>query len=127
MNLLVGFEREAARNLTLSGQVFIQRMMDHDNAVDNSPMPEYLVDETHELYTVRLTYLALQQKLTLSVFAFYSRDAKDFYLKPKISYRYSDNLLYVFGFNEFGGEDKFTQWGQFEKSSNVYGRVKYTF
>jgi hypothetical protein len=124
---LIGFEREAMTNLTFGVQWFVQKTEDYRAFRLNSLQPAYLIDEWHHTLTTRLTYLAWQQKLTLSVFGFYSPDSQDYYLKPKISYRMDDHWFYELGANEFGGADNFTQWGQFQDSSNVYGRVKYTF
>lgn len=126
-NLLFGFEREAVTNFTIGLQMLLQQMQDYDAAKAASITPAYLVDELHSTVTTRLTYLAMQQKLTWSLFMFYSADAKDIYLKPKLSYRHDDHWLFVVGANDFNGADNFTQWGQFEKNSNIYARMRYSF
>lgn len=127
INMLVGYEHEVAPNVTLGGQYLVQKMQDHEQAKRATPNPDLLVDEWHQTATLRLNWQAMQQKLNVSLFAFYSPDAKDFYLKPKVSYRQNDHLFYEVGANVFGGKDKHTQWGQFEDDSNVYARLKYNF
>ncbi|PIE45574.1 MAG: hypothetical protein CSA44_02045 [Gammaproteobacteria bacterium] len=127
LNLLLGYEHEIAPNVTLSGQYLVQKMQDYDQARRAAPNPSQLVDEWHQTATIRLNWQAMQQKLNVSLFAFYSPDDKDFYLKPKVSYRQDDHWFYEVGANVFGGKHNYTQWGQFEKDSNIYARLKYNF
>lgn len=127
LNLLLGYEREIAPNVTLSGQYLVQKMQDYDAARQASPNPSQMVDEWQQTATIRLNWRAMQQKLNVSLFAFYSPDNEDFYLKPKIGYRQDDNWYYEVGANIFGGKHDYTQWGQFEKDSNVYARLRYNF
>lgn len=127
MQWLAGFEREAITNFTVGAQLLVRRNLHHEEERENSPAPQYLPQEQEELLTLRLTWQALQQKLTTSLFAFYSPDDDDYFIKPRVSYRMDDHWLYVVGANLFGGPDEFTQWGQFERNSNIYARVKYTY
>ncbi len=127
LNLLLGYEHEIASNVTLSGQYLVQKMQDYDRARQVAANPAQLVNEWHQTTTVRLNWQAMQQKLNVSLFAFYSLDDKDFYLKPKVSYRQDDHWLYEVGANIFGGKNNYSQWGQFEKDSNVYARLRYNF
>ena len=126
--LLVGYDHELIPNLTASTQLLLERTL-HYQTVKKAKVNYGLKmrDKWHKTLTLRLTYLALQQKLTLSVFNFYSPDSKDFYVRPKVSYRYNDNMFYEIGANIFGGKHQYTQWGQFKDSSNIYMRFKYNF
>ncbi|UJF23875.1 hypothetical protein L0B52_05875 [Suttonella sp. R2A3] len=126
-NMLLGYEREIATNLTLGGQWMIQKMQNYDNTYAATPNPAHLPDEWHHTLTTRLTWTAMQQKLNLSLFAFYSPDSEDFYLKPKMSYRQNDHWQYELGANIFGGKHQHTQWGQFKDNSNIYARARYNF
>lgn len=126
-SVLLGYEREIATNVTLSGQWMIQKMQDYNTAHNVAPDPTQLVDQWHHTLTARLTWLAMQQKLNVSLFTFYSPDSQDFYLKPKLSYRQDDHWQYEIGANIFGGKYTHTQWGQFRDNSNVYARVRYHF
>ncbi len=126
-NLLLGYEREIAPNVTLGGQYLVQKMQDYDQAKQVAANPTQLVNEWHQTATVRLNWQAMQQKLNVSLFAFYSPDDSDFYLKPKVSYRQDDHWFYEVGANIFGGKHEYSQWGQFEKDSNIYARIKYNF
>ncbi|PIE46508.1 MAG: hypothetical protein CSA42_08195, partial [Gammaproteobacteria bacterium] len=127
INLLLGYEHEIAPNVTLSGQYLVQKMQDYDQAKKAALNPSQLVNEWHQTATIRLNWQAMQQKLNVSLFAFYSPDDKDFYLKPKVSYRQDDHWFYEVGANIFGGKHSYTQWGQFEKDSNIYARLRYNF
>ena len=42
------------------------------------------------------------------------------YLRPKISYDFSDNLTLETGANIFVGSEPYTFFGQFENNSNIY-------
>ncbi|WP_299776121.1 hypothetical protein [uncultured Pseudoteredinibacter sp.] len=123
---LIGFEREIIANFTAGMQWFSELNLDHQAAKQNSLHNGSLPNRWHHNLTLRLNYLAMQQKLTWSLFAFYSPDENDFYLKPKINYRHSDQWNFTLGANEFNGDSQ-QQWGQFKPSSNIYFRIRYSF
>jgi hypothetical protein len=75
---------------------------------------------------MRINYLSHGDSMTWSLFGFYSPDNKDYYIKPKLTYRHDDHWSMVLGANLFGGKN-YQQWGQFSFSSNVFARVKYSF
>ncbi|MBR0573211.1 MULTISPECIES: DUF1302 family protein [Pasteurellaceae] len=127
INFLVGYEHELVQNVTLSGQYLVQKMQNYEKAKQSAFNPDLLIDKWHQTLTLRLNWQAMQQKLNMSLFAFYSPDEKDFYIKPKISYRQNDHWFYEIGANLFGGKNKHTQWGQFKENSNIYTRLKYNF
>lgn len=124
---LLGFERELLSNFTAGLQWFSELTLDYDTAKANQTAQTLLANRWHHNLTMRLNYLSMQQKLTWSLFAFYSPDENDFYLKPKINYRHSDQWSFTLGANEFGGGNLQQQWGQFKPSSNVYFRVRFNF
>lgn len=124
---LLGYEQELIQKLTLGMQWWLQITENYDAQKANSPQPDYHQSNYHHTLTARITYLTLSDKLTWSLFSFYSPSSDDFYLKPKVSYRRDDHWLFELGGNLFGGADEYTQWGQFEESSNIYARVRYHF
>ncbi|MFC3151075.1 hypothetical protein ACFOEK_08550 [Litoribrevibacter euphylliae] len=129
---LVGYEQELIQKLTLGLQWWLQitegySVQKKSALKANSPQPEYLQNKYHHTLTARITYLTMSDKLTWSLFSFYSPSSDDFYLKPKVSYRRDDYWLFEVGGNLFGGQDNYTQWGQFEENSNLYTRVRYHF
>ena len=124
---LIGYEREAIRNLTLAFQWWLQITDDYSAQKLNAPQPQNLMDKYHHTLTSRITYLSENTKWTYSLFAFYSPSSDDAYVKPKVSYRRDDHWLFEVGGNLFWGSDEHSQWGQFEENTNLYSRVRYQF
>ncbi len=124
---LLGYEWEVATDTTLGLQYYVEALQDY-GAYKNSVFPgQPLRDEYRQLLTARLTHLAMNQNLTLSFFAFYSPTDKDAYLRPKVSYKATDNWLIEGGFNIFIGGEQETFFAQFESNSNTYAAVRYSF
>ena len=69
----------------------------------------------------------MNQDLRLDLFTFYSPSDDDVYLRPSVSYDVTDRLRIDGGANVFIGDEDHTQWGQFERSSNVYLGLRYSF
>ena len=124
---LLGFEREVVTNFNIGVQYYLEWTQDYDELIDNSPTPESEPDEYRHLFTTRLTYRALRDKLIWSLFVFWSPSDSDYYLRPKITYRYSDQWTAEAGLSLFGGEDEHTFFGQLDDNSNAYVRVRYNY
>lgn len=122
---LIGYETEAATNLTISGQWYIEQTLKYNELIDNSPNAAIEKDEFHQLITLRLHYRMLQEKLQFGAFVFYSPDAKDHYLRGNVSYRLSDEWLITTGINVFDGKDTHTQFSQLSNNSNAYLRLRW--
>ncbi len=127
VRFLTGYEWEAARNFTVGLQYYLEHIRDHDELIANSPTPEFEPPENRHTVTTRLTYRALQEKLVWSLFAFWSPNENDGYLRPIVSYRADDHWTTTVGLNVFGGREPQTFLGQFEDNSNAYLRVRYNF
>ncbi len=112
--LLLGYEHELISNLTLALQLYSTRLS--NNNINNS--------NRHEVSS-RLTWLALNQKLTTSLFLRYSTSDNDYYLRPKVHYSVNDYWSYEFGANIFYGERAYTFFGQFEYNDNIYIALRY--
>ena len=113
--------------LTANMQYYLERTKHYQALVNNSQLPEQLVAENRHLVTLRLSYRALRQTLTYSMFAFYSPSDKDGYLKPSVNYQYNDQWLLSAGANIFFGEDEFSFFGQLEKNTNAWLRARYQY
>lgn len=124
--LLVGYERELARNLTLACQYYAEWMQDHDD-YKRALAGGIAQDELRHYITARLTWLVLNQNLTLSLFARYSPSDDDAYLRPTASYRISDTWLLTTGANVFLGNRDYTFLGQFQRNSNIYAALRFSF
>ncbi|MBY5992950.1 hypothetical protein [Ferrimonas balearica] len=125
--LLAGYQWELVTNLTVGLQYQLEHRRDYQRWLASQPYPEYAVEQNRHLTTLRLDYRALQEKLTLSLFSFYSPSDQDFYLRPQASYRYDDNWSFAAGFNLLGGEQDHTFFGQLADNSNGWVRVRYSY
>lgn len=123
---LLGYEREILPKLTLGLQYYLEQTLDYSALTAASASP-YNPAQYRYLYTTRLNYRMWQDNLTWSLFAFYSPSDDDHFIRPSVTYRYSDNLNMVIGANFFDGEKAHTFFGQFEDASNIYGRIRYAF
>jgi hypothetical protein len=123
---LAGYERELLADLTGGVPYYVERTLDHDRLLAASPAPDFEPSETRHVLTSRLTYRLLQQTLTASLFAFVSPNDGDAHLRPSLSYDWSDALRLTAGGNVMLGDDH-TFFGQLERATNVYLRVRYSF
>jgi len=124
---LVGYERELVRDLSLGLQYYIEHILDYDDYRHALAEGQPARDEDRQVVTVRLTKQALNQNLTLSLFAYYSPTDRDAYLRPVIKHKVTDAWLVTAGGNVFIGEEDHTFFGQFEESSNVYAGIRRSF
>jgi hypothetical protein len=127
LRLLAGYEREIARNLTGRIQYYLEYMEDYGGYKAGLEAGQKGRDEDRHVFTLRLTKLALNQNMTLSLFAYYSPSDEDAYLRPMVSHKITDSWLVTAGANLFGGTEDHTFFGQFEKNTNVYAAIRYSF
>jgi len=124
---LVGYDFEAVTNLNVGLQYYLEWTQDHDALLQNSPDPRFEPEEYRHVLTNRITYRTLQDKLVWSLFTFYSPTERDYYMRPVLTYRYSDRWSYSGGVNLFGGQRDHTFFGQLEDNSNAYLRVRFNY
>jgi hypothetical protein len=127
LRVLGGFERELLPEFTAGVQYYLEYLQDYKAYRRTLPGGTPVRDEYRHLLTLRLTRLLLNQNLTLSLFTFWSPSDEDFYLRPKISYKLSDAWLLTAGANLFGGKTTTSFFGQFEKNTNAYVGLRYSF
>lgn len=129
--LLLGFEREAIKNLTVGVQYYLEHMMDYDAyeqaLIDNSMPTDTARDEDRHTVTLRITWMLMNQNLILSCFTRYSPSDEDVYVKSSATYKISDRMLASIGGNLFAGADEYTFLGQFEDNSNIYASLRYSY
>jgi hypothetical protein len=124
---LVGFERELAQELTGGLQYYLELIDEYEQYESNLPKGSTVRDEYRHMLTLRLTKLLMQQNLTLSLFVYYSPSDEDGYVRPKFSYKLTDQWLLDGGFNLFWGEREDTFWGRFQENNNIYLGLRYSF
>jgi hypothetical protein len=127
LRLLLGYEQEAMTNLTVAFQYYLEWTQNNEALISNSLTPELEPGEYRHLFTNRLTYRLDQDKLTLSLFTSFSPSDSDYYLRPSVSYRRSDQWTFTMGANVFGGKEPHTFFNQLADISNVYGRIRYNY
>ncbi|MFT5240591.1 MAG: hypothetical protein ACI9OU_000485 [Candidatus Promineifilaceae bacterium] len=125
--LLLGYEREVVQNLTGSAQYYVEQLQDYAALRSTLPTGQRAGDETRHVVTLRLTKMLLSQNLALSLFTFYSPSDEDAFIRPRATYKATDNWSITAGGNVFLGEHEHTFFGQFEDNSNLYVGARYSF
>ncbi len=123
---LIGYEREAIPNLTVGLQYYGETRLDYDALVAGLSPAAETPDRIRHLLTIRLTKLALNQNLTVSLFNFWSPNEGDGYVRGRAGYKLTDNWLVEGGFNVFYGEES-DFFGQFQDNSNVFFGARRSF
>lgn len=125
---LAGYERELFTNFTLSTQYYLEWLQDHDALQRNWPFdPDLQPDEHRHVVTARLNWRLMRDDLIVGMMNFYSPSDDDYFLRPTVHYRHSDQLAFDAGMNLFGGDDESTFYGQFENNSSLFARMRYSF
>ncbi|MHB8173837.1 MAG: hypothetical protein ACYDFU_05195 [Nitrospirota bacterium] len=124
---LIGYQRQLWEDFTVGLQYYGEYMLDYDEYLRTLPTGFPRESELHQLTTVRLTQLLINQTLQLSFFAFYSPSDDDYMLNPEVKYNFSDHIWAALGANVFGGRKRTTMFGQLEKDSNLYVQLRYEF
>jgi len=126
---LIGYKRDLGNDLTIGFQYNLEHMQDYDEYKATYPFSnkEYMADENREVTTLRLTKLLNRQTVRLDLFTYYSPTDDDGYLRPKVSYDWTDNLNVAMGGNVFFGDKEHTFFGQLEDNSNLYFRMRYSY
>lgn len=125
--LLIGYERELIKNLSINMQYYLERTKHYQALINTTSMPENLVAENRHLITMRLSYRAQRQTLLYSLFAFYSPSDKDGYVKPSINYQYNDQWLFSAGANIFFGSNDYSFFGQLKNNTNAWLTARYQY
>lgn len=127
LRLLVGYEWEWFKNLTVNVQYYVEHTQDFKRLIEHSFWPQLEPEEYRQLLTTRLTYRAMQQRLTYSLFVFYSPSDKDSYIRPSMSFRVNDQWAIAAGLNLFSGRNQYSFFGQHEDNSNAWLRARFNF
>ncbi len=125
--LLLGYNQELFKKLNWGLQYYLEHVTNHTTMLNNSLSPEFEAEQNRHVITNRFTYQAMQDKLTWSLFMFYSPTDHDSYWRPSVNYRRNDRWQYTIGGNIFSGQEEHTFFGQFENASNIYVRFRYQF
>lgn len=122
--VLLGAERQVVSGLTVGLQYYLEAMANFDAHKARSPAPATDLAEYRHLGTLRLRWSSSQQLLHASLFVYFSPSDRDGYLRPTVSYDFSDAIQLGAGANVFFGRDAHTFFGQLESNSNAYAFLK---
>lgn len=120
IRFLAGYQKQLWRDFTLGGQYYAEIMQDYGAYKRSLPAGFARKEKYRDIVTLRLTQFLEHQTWKLSLFAFYSPAENDYLLQPRVSHKISDNLSVALGANLFGGEERTTFFGQFDRNDNVY-------
>jgi hypothetical protein len=127
LRALVGYQRALGGNLTVGAQYYAERMVEYDRYRLTTP-PSFPVRlQTRHNVTARITRLFNYQTSQVSVFVWASPNDEDYYLNPEVRHSLSDEVWVAAGANVFGGSQRHTFFGQFDRNDNVYGTLRYSF
>ncbi len=125
--LLLGYQRELARELTLGLQYYLTHIEDYADYQDDRLPGSPDRDRNRHVVTARLSKLLMNQDLRLSLFAFVSPSDEDGYLQPRLHYKLDDRRSVEVGANVFFGEDNGTFFGQLSDNTNIYTAFRYDY
>jgi hypothetical protein len=123
--LLAGYEHEIVKDLTGSVQYYIEHMMNYDEYLSSVTGPAD--DENRHVVTLRLTQMLMNQNLILSLFTYWSPTDQDGYIRPKASYKFTDNWKVEVNGNFFFGKNDHTFFGQFADNNNIVCAARCSF
>jgi hypothetical protein len=124
---LIGYDVELKTNLTLGLQYYVEHIMDYDALVANAPTGQNLPNETRHLITANFQRNWPEYQITARLFAFYSPNGGDGYLRPRLDWSVTDHLSVQGGANIFFGSDKYTQFGQLDDNDNLFMTIRLGF
>ncbi len=127
LRILLGYEQEVVRDLSMTLQYYLEQIRDYGNFRRNLPAGSPVADENRHVLTFRLTQFLMNQDLSLSLFTFYSPSDRDAYFRPKIHYKMDDAWSGEIAGNLFIGKEEHTFFGQFKKNNNVYAGLRLSF
>jgi len=127
LRLLLGFEKEIAKELTAGVQYNLTHMLDYSDYLEALSSNFTVNDKNRHVVTVRLTKMLFQQDLKLSIFNFYVLSDKDGYLRFNVLYKLVDNLSVEGGGNYFYGKNNYTSFNQFERNNNMYTAMRFSY
>ncbi len=125
--LLAGYEKDMGNDFRIGIQYLYEETLNYGDYRKALLPQDFRWDEYRHLFTLRLTKLLWSQTLHLGLFTFYSPSDEDTYIRPTVSYDVNDHLTATLGANLIWGKDDITEFGQMERNSNIYFRIRYSF
>jgi len=128
--LLLGYNRDLPRvasDFAVGVQYYLEHMEDYGPYRRTLTAGSPAAEENRHVLTLRLTKLLLNQDLRLDLFTFYGLSDDEVHLRPFFRYNVTDRWRVDGGANLFLGDEDHTQFAQFERDTNVYVGLRYSF
>jgi hypothetical protein len=123
---ILSYEFELATDLSMSMQWYHETHLQHDNYLTSLPENIIATDEKYDLLTLRLNQMLLSQKMTLSLYTFYSPTQNDSYVRLNLFHKFDDQWMINIGSNHFNGQQT-GRFGQLKENSNYFASIRYSF
>lgn len=127
LKMMAGYAKDLGNDLKVGFQYLYEQRLDYDNYLAGLLPGDLSLDEDRHLLTQRITKQLRHQTLTLTLFNFYSPSDGDGYVRPSVSYDWTDQWKFTVGANIPWGDDVYTEFGQMQKNTNIYFRARYSF
>lgn len=118
LRYVIGVDRIFGENLYVNLQFVQKIILDYDS--------DLLEDEIQNMMTLNMNKKFFNDKLIPDVSMSYNITDGDFFITPKVTYKYTDTLEFTFGANIFNG-DPYTIFGLFEQNDQFFLEIKYYF
>lgn len=109
-------------DINISTQFIQKAILDYEEIIQPNNL---FNDEYNNMLTFLAKYSMLNETLDLELFTYYDFEFDDALIRPRILYDFSDAINLQFGANIFTGTSG--QFGQYNLSDMIYGKVIYSF
>lgn len=123
---IMGYDFELAKDLNIGLQWMQEKRQSQNNYRNNLPEPFQALPSEYNLLTLRLNKFLLNQKMTLSMFTYYSPTQSDRYVRLNVFYKFDDHWMINIGSNHFSGEAN-GRFGQLSDNSNYFAALRWSF
>ena len=118
LRYVIGVDRIFGENLYVNLQ-FVQKIIFNYDS-------DLLEEEFQNMLTLNINKKFFNEKLIPDVSLSYNITDGDFFVAPKVTYKYTDTLEFTFGANIYNG-DPYTIFGLFEHNDQFFLEIKYYF
>jgi hypothetical protein len=124
---LLSLERTLRGNRVVSFQFFQELMLHHGSYESTLPPGSPRQPRLETVLTARYRDTLRRETVKRTLFVLYNPADQDYFVNAEWRQDLSDTVWYAVGLNLFGGEHRWTQYGQFEKDSNLYFTLRRSF
>ncbi|NLE64974.1 MAG: hypothetical protein GX606_03545 [Elusimicrobia bacterium] len=127
IKMMAGYDKDLGQDLRLGLQYLYERRLNYADYAAALLPADLIFDEHRHVLTQRLTKLLWDQRLTLSLFNFFSLSDKDGYVRASAGYKVSDAWEVTLGLHAPWGEEDTTEFGQMKQDRSVVLRTRFSF